>query len=46
MLNMIIDLLDQMFILWGNEFSTHLYGIAITTGVIALFCRLRGGRKA
>lgn len=45
MLNMTIALLDQMFMLWSTSIATLLYGIAIATGVIALFCRLRTPRR-
>lgn len=46
MLQMAIDMLDLVLYTWGQSFATLLYGIAIATGVMALFCRLRGGRKA
>lgn len=45
MLNMTIALLDQMFILWSTSLTTLLYGIAIATSVLALFCRLRKPRR-
>lgn len=45
MLNLAMGLLDQMFITWSTNLGVLLFGIAIATGVIALFCRLRTPRR-
>lgn len=44
-INYALALLDEMFRIWMAPFGISLYGIAIASGVIALFCRLRTPRR-